>query len=125
MLKLLDAHTHLSDPVFDPDRAEVLERAREAGVAAVVLVGETLADARRNLELAEQYPGVLLPSAGLYPTHLDRAEAEAMVAFIREHRSKLIAIGEVGLDHYKVEDDGDQEVQRNIFAGAIDLSLEL
>jgi len=111
--------------VFDPDRAEVLERAREAGVAAVVLVGETLADARRNLDLAEQFPGVLLPSAGLYPTYLDRAEAEAMAVFVRENRSKLVAIGEVGLDHHKVEDAADQEVQREIFAGAIALSLEL
>jgi TatD DNase family protein len=123
--KLLDAHAHLGDTVFDPDRAEVLERAREAGVAAVVLVGETLADARRNLDLAEQFPRVLLASAGLYPTYLDRAEAEAMAVFVRENRSKLVAIGEVGLDHHKVEDAADQEVQREIFAGAIALSLEL
>jgi TatD DNase family protein len=123
--RLLDAHAHLGDPVFDPDREAVLERAREAGVAAVVLVGETLADARRNLELAARFPGVLLPSAGLYPTHVDRGQAAEMTAFVRAHRSELIAIGEVGLDHYKVEDPADREVQREIFAGAIALSLEL
>ena len=125
MTKLLDAHAHLGDAVFDPDRAAVLERAREAGVETVVLVGETLADARRNLELSEQFPGVLLPSAGLYPTHIDREAAEEMTAFVREHRSELIAIGEVGLDHYKVEGAEEREIQREIFAGAIDLSLEL
>lgn len=125
MTKLLDAHAHLGDAVFDPDREAVLARAREAGVAAVVLVGETLSDARLNLELAAQFPGVLLPSAGLYPTYLDRGDAEAMTAFVREHRAELVAIGEVGLDHYKVEDPSDQEVQREIFAGFVALSLEL
>jgi TatD DNase family protein len=122
---LVDVHAHLGDPVFDPDREAVLERAREAGVGAVVLVGETLADARRNLELAGLFPGLLLPSAGLYPTYVDREQAAEMTAFVRAHRSELIAIGEVGLDHYKVEDEAGKEIQREIFAGAIALSLEL
>ena len=53
---LVDAHAHLCDPVFDADREAVLERAREAGVGAVVAVGESIEDARRNLDLAAQFP---------------------------------------------------------------------
>ena len=49
---LTDTHAHLCDPVFDPDRDEVLKRATAAGIGAVSLVGEDLKDARRNLELA-------------------------------------------------------------------------
>ena len=121
---LTDVHAHLSDPVFDADRAEVMDRARQAGVGVVVAVGETLEDARRNIALADQHPGIL-PAVGLYPTHLDLEQAEAVVSFIREHRSRLVAIGEVGFDHWKVQDREGRRLQRDIFGRFIDLSLEL
>ena len=60
----VDAHAHLGDPVFDPDRDAVLERARSAGVIAILCVGETLADAERIL-IAE---------------HLDRAKTKTEAA---------------------------------------------
>lgn len=122
---LTDTHAHLCDPVFDADRAEVLERAGAAGVTAVVAVGETLADARRNLELADAFPGRIRPAAGLFPTHLDAAQADALIELIRREHGRLAAIGEVGLDHWKVEGEADRELQREIFGRFIDLSLEL
>lgn len=121
---LVDAHAHICDEVFDADRASVLDRARSSGVAAIVAVGETLTDARRNLDLAGTYP-MIKPAAGLYPTHLDADQAEAMMAFIRHHRSRLVAIGEVGLDYWVVKQDSQKQLQREIFGGFIDLSREL
>ncbi|MBF0624970.1 MAG: TatD family hydrolase [Magnetococcales bacterium] len=121
---MIDTHAHLADPVFDADRAAVLERARQAGITGIVLVGETLADARRNLELAAG-DALLHPAAGLYPAHLDLAQAEAMVGFIREHRTELVAIGEVGLDHWLAKEARDRQLQEVILARFIDLSLEL
>ena len=122
--KLIDVHAHLCDPVFDRDREEVLERARRAGVAAVVAVGENLADARKNLALARRH-AMILPAAGLYPTILDLAEAEAMQEFIREHRAELVAVGEVGLDHWAVQEERDRGLQREIFRSFIALAGEL
>lgn len=122
---LIDAHAHLGDPAFDDDRDEVLERARQVGVKAVVVVGETLADARRNLQLAETYGEIIRPSAGLFPTVLDPDEAQRLEELIRSERQKLVAIGEVGLDHWKVKDGGDRELQRQIFSRFIALSCEL
>ncbi|HVS66765.1 MAG TPA: TatD family hydrolase [Thermoanaerobaculia bacterium] len=121
--RLTDAHAHLGDPVFDADREQVLARAREAGVAAVVVVGETLEDARRNLELAERHPE-LRPCAGLYPTHLDPAQAEAVIALIRAERERLVAIGEVGLDRWVVKDEEERALQREIFGSFVELSKE-
>jgi TatD DNase family protein len=123
-IRLTDCHAHLADPVFDPDREEVLERAAAAGVATVVTVGETLADARRVLELAGRYDEIQ-PAAGLYPTHLDPDQADAVHAFIREHRDELVAVGEVGLDHWKVQDPVDRELQRGIFVRQVRLAIEL
>lgn len=121
---LVDTHAHICDAVFDPDREAVLERAQQAGVAAIVAVGETLTDARRNLELARMHP-VLRPAAGLYPTFLDLGQARKMVGFIRSHRDRLAAIGEVGLDYWAVKEDEQKALQKEIFCAFIDLSREL
>jgi TatD DNase family protein len=129
--RLVDAHAHLGAPEFDADRGAVLERARAAGVKAIVVVGETLADAEKNLRLAsdgdgEAAPlaGMIRPTAGLYPTLLDREQAARLEALIRSERSRLVAIGEVGLDHWKVQDPADRELQREIFLGFVRLATE-
>ncbi|MBW1801926.1 MAG: TatD family hydrolase [Deltaproteobacteria bacterium] len=121
---MIDTHTHLCDPIFDEDRSGVLERARKAGVSAVITVSEDLDDATRNLELAEKYP-MLWPAAGLYPTHLNFADAAAMLSLIRRERRRLIAIGEVGLDYWVVKSDSERKIQKEIFTGFIDLAEEL
>lgn len=121
---LIDCHAHLVDSVFDQDLADVLRRARAAGVVRVIAVAETLDDARGNLELADQHSEIL-PAAGLYPTYLDPARADEMRRLIRDHRSRLVAIGEVGLDYWKVKDEPQREIQRRIFRDFIALSVEL
>ena len=122
--KLVDVHAHLCDPAFDPDRDDVLDRARAAGVAAIIAVGEDLADARRNLDMA-RVNSMVKPAAGLYPTHLSMERAAEMAAFIRRHRSRLSAIGEVGLDFWAVKADSQKALQREIFKLFIQLAVEL
>jgi TatD DNase family protein len=122
--KLVDVHAHICDPAFDKDRAEVLGRARKAGVGAIIAVGENLADARKNLELAKKYP-MLKPAAGLYPSVLDLNQAGEMVDYIRQNQSHLVAIGEVGLDYWVVKEAPQKAVQREILKQFIELSKEL
>lgn len=121
---LTDTHTHLCDPVFDPDRSEVLRRAADAGIESIIAVAENLSDAKRNLELAEYYP-ILKPAAGLYPAILDQAQAGEMLDFIREKQDKLVAIGEVGLDHWVVKEGSEKALQRQIFKNFINLAEDL
>jgi TatD DNase family protein len=121
---LVDTHAHICDPGFDKDRAKVLERARRAGVDAIIAVGENLADARKNIELAGKYP-MLKPAAGLYPAHLDLNQAGEMADFIRQNHSSLAAIGEVGLDYWVVKEAPEKAVQREILKQFIELSKEL
>jgi len=77
--RITDTHAHICDPVFDPDRAQVLARAKSAGVATVIAVSEDINDARKNIGLALKHPG-LRPAAGLYPTYLDLEKAREMAA---------------------------------------------
>jgi len=120
----VDTHAHMCDAAFEKDLDEVLMRARKAGVAAIIAVGEDLGDARRNLELARKH-SMIKPAAGLYPTHFDTNQAAEMVTFIRSNQSDLVAIGEVGLDYWVVKEDPKKELQREIFKLFIELSKEL
>lgn len=122
-MKILDTHAHLCDESFSLDLETVLARGTAAGVVHVVAVGENLADAEKNLQLAAQYEQIL-PAAGLYPAILDMEQAATLQKFIRRHAKQLAAIGEVGLDFWVVQDKAAQELQRSIFAGFIDLALE-
>jgi TatD DNase family protein len=143
---IVDTHAHLCDPAFDSDRAEVLGRARAAGVTAVVCVGEGLEDARKNLALAARgvpsraeapTPGAgavnraaetpirLLPAAGLYPGKFDRREAEKVVGLIRTECGRLRAVGEVGMDHWIAKEAPERELQRELFVRFVDLAVEL
>jgi len=122
--KIVDTHTHICDSSFDADRSEVLDRAADVGVGAIIAVGENIADARRNIELADKHP-LIRPAAGLYPTILDLDQAEQMHSFIRSERSKLVAIGEVGLDFWIVKEASQKEIQKEILIGFISLSQEL
>jgi TatD DNase family protein len=122
---MIDTHAHLCDSAFAHDLPAVLRRAREAGVRRVIAVGESLADAKVNIELAAAHPDIVAPAAGLFPTRLDRGEADELCVWIRRHRAKLAAVGEVGLDHWKVQEEGERELQREIFARFIRLALEL
>ncbi len=121
---LIDTHAHMCDPGFDTDREAVLERARNAGIKAIIAVGENLTDARKNLELAQKYP-MLKPAAGLYPTHLNLEQSHQMADFLRRHKARLVAIGEVGLDYWVVKEDSKKELQREILKKFIELSKEL
>ncbi|CAB1062226.1 hypothetical protein D1BOALGB6SA_7002 [Olavius sp. associated proteobacterium Delta 1] len=122
--KIVDTHAHICDPSFDADRDEVLRNAVDAGIAAIIAVGEDLSDAKRNIELAAMHP-TLRPAAGLYPTILDLDQAEQMRSFIRKERSKLVAIGEVGLDFWAVKEAPQMELQIEILKTFISLSQEL
>ncbi len=124
---MIDTHTHLCDQLFDHDLEMVLDRAKKAGVSAIIAVSEDLEDAEKNLHLAETYEGIY-PAAGLYPAILNRDVARKMgrfIKFIRDNKDKLVAIGEVGLDYWVVKDKDARELQRAIFCEFIELSKDL
>ncbi len=121
---IVDTHAHICDTAFDVDRAVVLERARAAGVEAIVAVSEGAADIERNLQLAAEHP-ILRPAGGLHPTRADRAEAAQAVAAIRAAVPRLAAIGEVGLDYWVARDEAARRLQADVLAIFAALAAEL
>jgi TatD DNase family protein len=121
---LVDTHAHLCDPIFDADLSQVLQKAETAGIMAVIAVGENMSDAAKNLELAARHR-IVHPAAGLYPTVLDLKLADQMCDWIRTHKDRLVAIGEVGLDYWVIKSEAEREMQREIFRGFVELGKEL
>ncbi len=121
---MFDAHAHMASEDFAQDLPAVLARAEAVGVQGIVAVGETLEEAERTLALAEQH-FLVKPAAGLYPTILDPDHAEAVIALARRQVERLVALGEVGLDHWLVKEEADRKIQEEVLAKFVALSNEL
>jgi len=120
---LIDSHCHLQFPQFRDDRPQVLERAWQAGLAAVVVVGTDVEDSRQAVALAESDER-LFACVGCHP-HSAAALDEAGRATLRSLASspKVVAIGEIGLDFYRNLSPPDE--QRAVFQEMLDLAGEL
>ncbi|UCC73659.1 MAG: TatD family hydrolase [Gemmatimonadota bacterium] len=103
-MRLFDSHAHLTDESFAPELGDVLARAAERGVDAVVSIASELDDARAAIELARttSRPRVWA-TAGIHPHHAERCTPETLAELEQLARSDLVvAVGETGLDfHYE------------------------
>jgi TatD DNase family protein len=115
---VIDTHAHL-DPA---DAAEVLERARLAGVDRVVAIATTVAGAREALALADEHDGVLA-CLGIHP-HEAGATTEADIDELRRllAHPKAVAVGETGLDYYR--DYAPRGAQEALFERQLALAVE-
>lgn len=98
----IDTHTHLDGEEFATDRAEVMARAREAGVSKVFLPAIDIKSTEAILDVCRQYPGYAYPMVGLHPEEV-RADWRDVLAQMKQYlkpENRFIAIGEVGLDYY-------------------------
>lgn len=102
---LIDTHCHLYDEAFRDDFADVLARAREAGVGACVLPGIDRSCHADLLATADALPGFAFPCIGLHPTSVGESWQEEL-AWVKEHLDdrKYYAVGEIGLDEYWSKD---------------------
>ena len=125
---LIDTHSHLDFPEFASDLEAVVKRAAAAGVTRIIAIGTTVASSREAVRIAAKYPGVYA-TVGVHPTHA----AEVSENFIDELRelaaqSKVVAIGEIGLDYFHLPSRGEKEdviqtAYRALSAGSVELLL--
>jgi TatD DNase family protein len=122
----VDSHAHIDGEEYAADRAEVIERAREAGVCAILNVGTGdphSGSLERAVEVAEKYEDVYA-AVGVHPHDarlFDTAAAERIQALVLQS-SRVIAWGEIGLDYHY--DNSPREVQREVFTRQLRLARE-
>lgn len=123
----IDSHCHIDGEQFDADRDEVVERARAAGVAAMLNVGTgdpRTSDFERAVAAAERYDFVYA-SVGVHPhdAKLYDDAAEQQLTELAARSPKVIAWGEIGLDFYY--DHSPRDVQRKVFQRQIKTARKL
>lgn len=118
---MIDTHCHVHDREFDDDREAVIARAREAGVGAMIAIGETIANSRIAIDVARRYG--IAAAVGIHPHEAIDAPADvaAGLAPLLENDG-VVAIGETGLDYYY--DHSPREVQRSVLRAQLRLARE-
>lgn len=130
----IDVHCHLAAKEFDEDIAEVIARAKEANVLAILAVAIRQTDFLRIMQLSSQYAGFVYPCMGIHPVQGEPPDNQRSVKLsdyedgiekaISDNHTSIAAIGEVGLDFSPRFAKGDEEkaAQREVLRRQIDLA---
>jgi radical SAM protein, TatD family-associated len=143
---IVDSHCHLDFKDFDPDRDDVIDRAKRKGVVRIINVASSIDGSRRSVELAKKYD-IVYASVGVHP-HDASQVTDKVVEDLRAlatgrslggsfsspprddlsvERSKVVAIGEVGLDYYRNLSPKEKQIEafKKFISLALDLDLPL
>jgi len=124
-MKLIDSHTHVQLKQFNPDRDEVIKRALEKEIW-MVNVGTTRKDSQAAVDLCDAYPEGVFATIGQHP---DEREVFDYDWYVKTGKhAKVVAIGECGLDYFRVEPhlfNEERERQIELFEQHIALAIEL
>ena len=123
IVMLFDTHVHLNAEQFEEDLAEVIERAQEAGVLNMLVVGFDRPTITRAMELVEQYD-FLYAAVGWHPVDaIDMTDADLdWIESLTAH-PKVVAIGEMGLDYHW--DKSPKDIQMEVFRRQIQLAKKV
>ena len=121
----IDTHCHLEDEKFSEDRAEILERAKAAGVERIINFGSTFQSSVAVTELAKNF-SELYAGVGIHPEEIDDFD-EKICARLAElaAEKKVVAVGEIGLDYHWEKDSERRLLQQKIFIAQLDLARQL
>ena len=95
-----DSHVHLDFSAFNSSRAQLISQCQQQGIKRFIVPSVAPSNWQQVLELAQQFNGIF-PAIGFHPWYLKGLSVESFTdyeQFIATHQSKLIALGEMGLD---------------------------
>ncbi len=124
---IVDTHCHLDDERYNNDLEEVLENARQKGVEKFIIPGADPESLDRAVEIAEQYEMVYF-AVGVHPYDAKNYERSTLEKYVTH--PKCIAIGECGLDYFRLPEDPEEietekKLQKEVFRDQILWAKEL
>ncbi len=130
-MKLVDAHIHLSDSVYEQKIGEIVEEAKQSNVVALVSNSMDLTTSRQNLRSAEEYPDHVYAALGIHPWNtkdMSSDELQETIDFIfenGENRERVVAVGEIGLDASYSGSGEPTEIQMQVFHKMLSVAEKL
>lgn len=122
-MKLFDSHCHLEDSAFEKDLEAVLERALEAGVEGIMVVGDTGPSSARAVSIARAHKGCHA-SVGVHPHDAKTCDPDLLEELTELARDPLVrAWGEIGLDYNRMHSPA--QVQESWFVRQLDVAARL
>ena len=118
-MEFIDTHSHNSDPAFRGEEEEVIARAVEAGVSAMIQADIDSSEREAMFELVSRHPGVLYPMLGLYPCSVDKGWRDEIDSMLQWKDKGIVAIGEIGLDYHETREFAQEQKE------ALRIQLEL
>lgn len=121
---MIDSHSHIDTEIFAPDRAELLRRAKEAGVEKIVIPAIAPEAFENQIEFANS-SDMLYFGLGVHPHDAPKFnnEVEELILAKAKTEKKLVAIGEIGLDYYY--DFCPKDLQKEVFRRQLQLAKKL
>lgn len=125
-MELVDTHAHLNFHEYDQDREQVVKRSLDNGIW-LINVGANFASSQRAVDFIREYPQGVFAAVGLHPEHLKEGFAQEKYKELAESSNKVVAIGETGLDYYRLEGDQEEikQKQKEVFEQHLILASEL
>lgn len=107
----IDTHAHLDFESFDDDRDAVIQRAIENEVDYIITIGTNLETSKKSVKIADNYAAIYA-AVGIHPSDCSGAEEKDF----NEIKSlataeKVVAIGEIGLDYYRMYSDKPTQIE--------------
>ncbi|MCF1620469.1 TatD family hydrolase [Tetragenococcus koreensis] len=120
---IFDTHTHLNAEEFSGIEAETIEHAKELGVSEMAVVGFDYPTIEKNQKLSQEYENIY-SIVGWHPTEAGSYTKE-VENYLQEEltKSKVVALGEIGLDYHWMDDPKD--VQEKVFRRQIAMAREM
>jgi TatD DNase family protein len=115
-MEIIDSHCHINFPELREDLAGLMDRMEQAGVTRALCVSVSMEAFPEVLGLAESHEHVYA-SVGVHPDHVEGEDPDAERLVSLSEHPKIVAIGETGLDYYRLE--GDLSWQRERFRNHI------
>lgn len=124
---IIDTHCHLDDARYADDLDAVIQRAHHAGVEGILIPGADSEDLSKAQVIAHRYAHVYF-AAGVHPYHHTGYDEHILREFLKD--PKCIAVGECGLDYYRLPEDAHEkeeevQAQQAIFRAQIRLARAL
>lgn len=123
-MRMIDSHCHLADAKFDADRAEVIARAKAAGIERMITIADDLNEAQKCLHIAEKFEHIFC-TVGVHPHNAKtwNTQSGAALKTLAARSKKTVAIGEIGLDYHY--DFSPREMQRAVFREQLTIADDL